>query len=214
MTQFSLFEESEDSPLFINRDGADIVYIPHWIDAREADLLYKQLAAELNWEQSVISLYGKATKIPRLNAWYADEGCDYKYSNHQLVRRDWVDPLRDLRLRGQRVMAEMASPQEFNSVLANLYRDGRDSVAYHADDEPELGPNPIIASISLGAPRRFLMKHRFDTKASRIEIELGHGSLLIMRGETQKNWLHSVPKASKVTEPRINLTFRRIVNRF
>lgn len=165
--------------------------------------IFKQ---ELQWEQSMIQVYGRRVPIPRLNAWYGDPDAGYQYSGTRLEPRSWTANLLALK---QRV--EKLTKHRFNSVLANLYRDGKDGVAWHSDDERELGENPVIASVSLGAVRRFMLKHRYDREESGIELMLPHGSLLVMAGETQRYWLHQVPKTAKAVGPRINLTFRTIV---
>jgi alkylated DNA repair dioxygenase AlkB len=142
--------------------------------------------------------------FPRLTAWYANLGLTYSYSGvtHQAV--PWTPELLAVKRR-----AELAAGTTWNSLLLNFYRDGYDSIGFHADDEPELGTNPVIGSISLGAERRFGMKH--PTSGEKLELELPHGSLLIMGGTSQHHWRHGVPKTRKPVAPRINLTFRRIL---
>lgn len=141
---------------------------------------------------------------PRLEAWYGDAGASYSYSGLAHEPLPWTPELQRLRER-----VEVAAGTTFNSVLANLYRDGNDSNGWHADDESELGEQPVIASLSLGAARRFLLRHRASVE--RVEVVLEAGSLLLMRGKTQQCWKHSVPKQRTVHAPRINLTFRRVV---
>ena len=184
---------------------ATVQYDPHWLATGEADELLDVFRQELRWEQSTIQVYGRQTTIPRLNAWYGDDGCHYGYSGYQLPLHPWHDQLHALRLRLQEALGV-----SFNSVLANLYRNGDDSVGWHADDEPELGDAPVIASISLGAERSFRFKPKQKGLFSPVTMELQHGSLLMMSGETQSHWLHEVPKRRNVTGDRINLTFRRV----
>jgi alkylated DNA repair dioxygenase AlkB len=149
-------------------------------------------------------LFGRRVAAPRLEAWYGDPGARYAYSGLAHEPLPWTPLLLDLR---ERVVD--AAGGAYNSVLANLYRDGNDSNGWHADDERELGPEPHIASLSFGAPRRFLMRHRRDPSL-RLELLLAPGSLLVMRGATQQCWKHAVPKTRAVTGARINLTYRLV----
>ncbi len=158
----------------------------------------------LAWQQPQLRIFGRIVNAPRLEAWYGDTGAAYSYSGLAHEPLPWTPELQALRKR-----VERTARVSFNSVLANLYRDGSDSNGWHADDEPELGEQPVIASLSLGAPRRFLLRHR--KTGDRVEIVLESGSLLVMRGATQECWKHSVPKQRTVQMPRINLTFRSIV---
>lgn len=141
---------------------------------------------------------------PRLSAWYGDAA--YTYSGKTRQPHAWMPILDALR---QRI--EIACQARFNSVLLNLYRNGQDSMGLHSDDEPELGPEPLIASLSLGAERRFVLRHKTLTD-QRHTLTLAHGSLLLMAGRTQHAWKHGLPKAKSVAEPRINLTFRWLTN--
>lgn len=166
---------------------------------------YQRLLEEVQWRQDTIMMYGRPVKIPRLNAWYGDADADYSYSGLQLAPLPWTPTLQSIR---EAVEAHLN--QRFNSVLANLYRDGNDSVAWHSDDEPELGPAPLIASVSLGEARTFQLRHRRNKALGIHRMVLQPGSLLVMRGETQRFWHHQVPKQRAVTAGRINLTFRRI----
>lgn len=188
--------------------GGAARYWPEWLDANEAHELFEQLDAELAWEQSQIRLFGKLQTIPRMNAWYADKGLTYTYSNKTFEPQAWTPTLQAVRNR-----VEATTGHTFNSVLANLYRDGSDSNGWHADNEPELGVNPVIASVSLGGERKFHLKHRYRKDIDRVHLTLAHGSLLLMTGETQHNWLHQVPKTARPVPPRINLTFRTIRRR-
>lgn len=174
--------------------------------AREEARLFASLVSELPWVQEVYPR-GGFIPAPRLTSFHGDPGCAYAYSGIAYQPGDWTPALLELR-HGLRAASEL----DFNTVLANLYRDGSDSLGFHADDEPELGPSRddiAIASISLGAPRRFVMKHRRDGR--RLGFELGAGDLLLMRGRTQARWIHGVPKTRLEVGPRINLTFRVVV---
>lgn len=170
-----------------------------------ADSCWAALLSETPWQQDWITLYGKRHPLPRLTAWYGDAGTIYTYSGITMQPQAWTPTLLALKTALERV-AQTA----FNSVLLNYYRTGQDSMGWHSDDEPELGPNPIIASLSLGGTRRFVLRHRCDRTVEKVEFALGHGSLLIMQGTTQHFWQHQVPKTAKPTAPRINLTFRAI----
>ena len=145
---------------------------------------------------------GRSIPVPRLTAWYGTVG--YRYSGILHAARPLTEELRELR-----TLVEELAANSFNGVLANLYRDGRDSVGWHADNEPGLGAEPIIASLSLGAVRRFQLKHRTD-RSLRVTLDLPHGSCLVMAGKTQQCWLHQLPKTRAPVGPRINLTFRRM----
>lgn len=186
------------------KDGK-LIFYPQFLNAVESDHLFQDLLEHTRWEQNTIKLYGKELRIPRLNAWYGDEGAQYEYSGSRLHLNSWTPSLLQIKHR-----IEQLAKHQFNSVLLNCYRDGRDSVSWHSDDEPELGENPLIASLSLGETRRFHLKHRFDPLQKRIQISLSSGSLLIMSGKTQHFWHHQVPKSQKACQSRINLTFRRV----
>lgn len=164
--------------------------------------LFAPLRAEVPWEQHRLNIFGRAVDSPRLSCWIGDAQAVYTYSRTRFVPRPWTPLLAELR----RGLQELCA-QPFNSVLCNLYRDGRDHMGWHSDDEPELGPAPVIASLSFGATRRFRLRHRQD-KAQGLELDLSPGSLLLMAGATQRNYRHALPRALRVHEPRINLTFR------
>ncbi|HWQ32182.1 MAG TPA: alpha-ketoglutarate-dependent dioxygenase AlkB [Blastocatellia bacterium] len=184
---------------------AEIFLDQAFFSAEESDRLFRQLSEQIAWRQEKIRLYGKEFNQPRLTAWYGDAGASYTYSNLTLQPLAWIAPLTEIRER-----CGEAAGVNFNSVLLNLYRDGQDSMGWHQDNEPELGVNPVIASVSLGATRQFQFRHKKRKDLSLISLELTHGSLLLMKGTTQHYWRHQVPKSSKVTEARINLTFRVI----
>lgn len=173
-----------------------------WLDADNADRLLLEVKAQAAWKQDHIVIQGNTIALPRLTAWHGDRG--YRYSGIQNTPAAWTPALLELRDR-----LEKETGASFNSVLCNLYRTGQDSVAWHADDERELGPEPTIASVSLGATRKFSLKRK-DGTGSRLDIALQHGDLLIMKGDTQKHWVHQLPKTKTVNTERINLTFRQI----
>lgn len=195
----TLFDSTETREL-LPRDGS-AVYRPGFLDPASGDEHLRGLLAEVPWEARSIVLFGRRMMQPRLACWYGDES--YSYSGITLEPRPW-----SARLAVLKTLVESSTGGSFNSVLVNLYRDGNDSMGWHSDDEPELGSEPVIASLSLGCTRRFRLRHR-DTKET-IEIELEPGSLLVMSGLSQACWVHDVPKSRRITEPRINLTFRRV----
>ena len=166
---------------------------------------FERLLAETPWREESITVYGKTHKQPRLMAWYGDPSARYTYSGLTSVPLPWSDSLLTLKER-----VETISDARFNSVLLNLYRNERDSMGLHADDEPELGPEPTIASLSLGEERTLYFQHNRRGAAKNINLKLPSGSLLLMRGATQANWKHGIRKLSRACGPRINLTFRWI----
>lgn len=184
--------------------GGSARYTAGFLARDEADALLAALQAEVPWKQESLTIFGVRRAQPRLTAWYGDRGTTYTYSGIKNAPLPWRDDLRELALR-----LETAAGARFNSVLLNLYRDGADGVAWHSDDEPELGERPTIASVSLGAERTFDLRYveRGDLV---VRIALEHGSLLVMSGDSQRCWKHRVAKTGKVTEPRINLTFRYV----
>jgi alkylated DNA repair dioxygenase AlkB len=185
---------------------ADIHYYPCFFAQKTADWYFQTLQSEVPWERRELFFFGKRHLEPRLTAWYGDEGAQYSYSGTTRDPKPWTPPLREIKQ-----AVEQVAGVWYNSLLVNLYRDGKDSVSWHSDDEAGLGRNPSIASVSFGAVRSFQLRHRQD-KHLRHTIDLAHGSLLVMAGPTQHYWRHQVPKTSRVVEPRINLTFRRIVD--
>ncbi|MEP6984343.1 MAG: alpha-ketoglutarate-dependent dioxygenase AlkB [Chloroflexota bacterium] len=188
----------------LSMPDADVLIDRDFITPAESDALFADLTANIAWEQKPIVFMGKEVMQPRLTAWYGDEGKSYTYSGWTVDPLPWTPTLLTLRAR-----VEGAAGVVFNSVLLNRYRTGQDSVGWHSDDEPELGTNPVIASISLGAARNFQFKHKHNPDLKQT-IELTNGTLLLMRGTTQHFWKHQIPKTTKVLGPRINLTFRVI----
>lgn len=166
--------------------------------------LFSNLYNDTNWKQEYIKMYGKALPIPRLTAWYGDSDKSYTYSKIAMNPEPWTFTLLEIKSK-----IENLSGVEFNSVLLNLYRSGSDSVAWHSDDEPELGENPVIGSVSFGGTRRFMFRHKYKKELKK-EVNLTDGSFLLMKGSTQHFWQHQIPKTAKLVEPRINLTFRVI----
>jgi alkylated DNA repair dioxygenase AlkB len=184
--------------------GARIQITENFIAAVAAEKLMAELIDCVDWRRDTIKLFGKAHPIPRLHQWFGDPGTTYRWSGISMQPQPWLPCLTDLRAR-----LEATTGHGFNSALANYYRDGNDSMGWHSDNEPELGPQPTIASISLGAERELLLRQRQRTKGTSSKpIKLSHGSLMLMSGDTQNNWEHALPKRSKLNTPRINLTFR------
>jgi len=185
--------------------GAQLQFDPHWLGPLEADALLSGLHRDVRWETHRIRIFGREVDSPRLSCWIGDQDARYRYSGTLFEPHPWPDALVPVRERLERTLGVA-----FNSVLANLYRDGSDAMGWHSDAEPELGPAPVIASISLGATRRFALKHR-DDPARKLALDLPHGSLLVMSGATQRNYRHALPRTTRPTGARINLTFRRIL---
>ncbi|MGS2727178.1 alpha-ketoglutarate-dependent dioxygenase AlkB family protein [Psychroserpens sp. BH13MA-6] len=184
--------------------NAELVYIDQFYDSEVANTYFKVLKETIKWQQDTITVFGKTYEQPRLTALYANNNKPYAYSNIQLKPHDFTAELRQIKKN-----VEDESQHSFTSVLLNLYRHGNDSNGWHADNEKELGENPMIASVSFGATRRFHFKHR-HLKNERYKMDLQHGSLLIMKGEMQHYWLHQISKTQKDIGERINLTFRTI----
>ncbi len=196
-------ENAREGKIVVNLDGEAIFY-PKIFTIEEGDQFFQELENGINWRQDYIKLYGKLIPLPRLTAWYGDEGKSYVYSGIEQHPDPWTLTLEKIKSK-----IEEVADIKFNSVLLNLYRSGKDSVSWHSDDEPELGKNSIIGSVSFGGTRRFCLKHK-DQSDRKVEIELSHGSFLLMQGEMQHYWLHQVPKTKQAVKPRINLTFRVI----
>jgi alkylated DNA repair dioxygenase AlkB len=183
---------------------ATLRFVPDWLGASEADALLEALQAQVAWETHRIRLFGKEHDSPRLSCWIGDPDASYVYSRVRFEPRPWPPALAALRAR-----IDEASGVAMNSVLANLYRSGHDAMGWHSDDEPELGARPVIASLSLGGTRRFRFRHRRD-HARTFAMDLPHGSLLLMSGDTQANWQHALPRTARPVPARLNLTFRHI----
>lgn len=174
-----------------------------WVSAAEADGWLAQLQQEVPWKQEHITVYGRRHAMPRLTCWMADPGCGYRYSGLENSIEPWTPLTASIR---RRVAA--AAARDFNSLLLNLYRDGRDAMGWHADDEAELDPEAPIASLSLGATRTLRFRPRQRDTAPSVAVELANGDLLLMDPPTQQHWQHGLPRRLKVDTPRLNLTFR------
>ena len=205
MDQPSLFDNEPDTPTrqtFALGDS-EIQYVANAFTAREAERLFQSLLDDIPWRTATLTIAGQKRPLPRLQCWMADQGRSYSYSGLKLSPHPWNPDV--LRIKAR---LEQLCEHSFNSVLLNYYRDGSDSVSWHADDETELGPNPIVASVSLGAQRTLEFKPKFNLTTPKKQIVLGSGSILIMGKTIQNNWLHQLPKISGTIDPRISLTFR------
>lgn len=183
--------------------SGNLIYIDDFYDIIRSQYFLKVLQDELVWRQETIRLFGKPVLIPRMQAWYGDKDAHYKYSGLALIPLPWTPTLKAIKTDLESILST-----PFNSVLANLYRDGQDSMGWHSDNEKQLGDKPIIASLSLGQSRKFSIKHK--SSGEKIDLILQSGSLLIMLGNLQQHWQHSIPKTKKIIGNRINLTFRTI----
>jgi alkylated DNA repair dioxygenase AlkB len=209
MAQLDMFGSMESENSFpktgLNKiqDG-EFIYLPNFFSKSESDFYLKALSEKVLWKQESMNMYGKNIDFPRLTAWYGDDDKPYSFSGITLSPTAWNEDILAIKNK-----IEPASNVIFNSVLLNRYRSGSDSISWHTDAEKELGKNPVIASANFGETRKFQLRH-IETK-EKLEIELKHGSLLIMQGELQHFWQHQVPKSTKPLKERINLTFRVIL---
>jgi alkylated DNA repair dioxygenase AlkB len=192
-------DRSED---LLPYDGHAVLHTGALASDRAVEL-FDALTNDLAWANHRVFVFGRWVDQPRLTCWYGDPGFPYRYSGSELQPHPWTPELTELRL-----LCERLADTRFNSVLANLYRNGSDGVAWHADNEPELGLDPVIASVSLGHERRFDLRHRVTGET--VRVPLPAGSVLVMSGATQHHWIHQIAKTAKPIGPRLNLTFRLI----
>lgn len=188
-----------------NLPNAKLIYISNFFNQQDSDDYFKTIETETDWQHDNITVFGKTYKQPRLTALYGESHQSYRYSNIVMYPQPFTTTLKSIKDK-----IEDITNEKFNTLLINLYRDGNDSNGWHADNEKELGKNPIIASISFGEKRPFHFKHR-TIKEERHQLNLEHGSLLIMKGEMQHFWLHQIAKTKRKINPRINLTFRKLM---
>lgn len=186
-------------------EGSWVIHQPAFLDHDQQRSLQEHLIETLPWEQPDIMMFGKAVKIPRLQAWIGDPDAHYRWSGKTFVPSPWTPVLKALTANLNQQLNT-----HFNSVLINWYRSGEDSMGWHSDDEKELGPDPTIASLSLGAPRNFKLRERHKTPPQNLSYALGNGDLFVMGGATQSHWRHCVVKTRKSVQARLNLTFRDI----
>lgn len=210
MNQLDIFGNMDNKNLTDNKNSGltsilngEYIHIPGFFSPYESNNLLQVLRDTILWKQESMNMYGREVLFPRLTAWYGDNDKPYSFSGITLSPNRWTNELLEIKSK----IEEIANVN-FNSVLLNRYRNGNDSISWHTDAEKELGINPVIASVNFGATRKFQLRHN-QTK-EKIEIELTHGSLLVMQGELQHFWQHQVPKTTKPVTERINLTFRVI----
>ena len=187
-------------------DDAAIREYPHVFSFKESDRIMLSLVTNIPWRQDMLMIAGKEIPVPRLQCWMGNPRARYGYSGLQLTPISWSDNVLSIRRSVQSLTGI-----KFNSVLLNYYRDGKDSVSWHSDDEPELGLKPIIVSVSFGAERIFQLRHKIRKDLPKYCIALRNGSVLLMGDTLQSNWIHQLPKVRGLSEPRINLTFRNVI---
>ena len=200
------FAQPAAGPTWIDIADAELSFYERAFSVDEADRYLRTLMAETPWRRDHITIHGRTIPLPRLQTWYADDGATLNYSGLSVPACAWTRDLVSIRDR----VTELTGLR-FNGVLLNCYRDGNDSVGWHSDNEAEWGPNPVIASVSFGATRDFMLKHLTLEEVDPVRCVLSHGSLLVMGDGVQTHWQHQLPKRKRVTEPRINLTFRNRV---
>ena len=181
------------------------IFLENFYSSSESTHLLNYLLNELNWKSGEIKLFGKVYPIPRKQVYFSDNGLSYSYSGKELIIDAWDENVLNMKRRLQALLNV-----EFNACLSNLYRNGQDSNGWHSDNEKELGTNPIIASVSFGATRRFDLKHQSNKQ--KLSFQLTSGSLLVMGGEMQHFWKHQIPKQKNINNPRVNLTFRQVLD--
>jgi alkylated DNA repair dioxygenase AlkB len=196
---------SRDSSINILPYSGVVNYFGNGLIPDLADKYLALLSTKIEWRQDVIKIFGKIITTKRLVAWYADKGICYTYSGITKSASKWTNELLEIK-----AIVEKVTHEQYNSCLLNFYHDGDEGMGWHTDNEKELKPNGAIASLSLGAKRKFVLKHK-ETK-EKVSVQLESGSILLMKGSTQAHWLHSLPKSKKIVAPRINLTFRQIIS--
>ncbi|PQA95913.1 alpha-ketoglutarate-dependent dioxygenase AlkB [Chryseobacterium shigense] len=199
----SLFEEISEYPLNILPNDGTVHYYGKVFDKERSDFFYDYLLHQIPWENDEAVIFGKLILTKRKVAWFGEKAFEYTYSKRTKYAKFWTPELLELKKKCEEVSGEI-----YNSCLLNLYHDGSEGMAYHSDGEKDLKKHGAIASLTFGAERKFLFKHK--TTKEKVEIFLENGSLLIMKGTTQDNWLHRLPPTTKVKTPRVNLTFRTI----
>ena len=200
-----LFENIADPHKNLLPQDGTVNYFGKILEEEKANQFYLKLLNEIEWRNDEAVIFGKKIITKRKVAWYGDENFEYTYSNSTKKALKWTQELLELKK-----LTEEKTGEKFNSCLLNLYHDGNEGMAYHSDGERDLKKNGAIASLSFGAERKFSFKHK--TTKEKVELTLANGSLLVMKGETQKYWLHRLPPTKKIFTPRINLTFRTIEN--
>ena len=199
-------DSSEAKTILYDLPDADMALFENFFTNQESEKLHQNLIENIQWRQDKIKMFGKLIDQPRLTAFYGNTNKDYSYSGIVMKPIEWNEDLLFIRKR-----VEEAAKIQFTSLLLNYYRDGKDSMGWHSDDEKELGQNPVIGSVSFGQSRVFQMRHKIRKDIKKVDIALTNGSLLLMKGNTQHFWQHQIPKKSKILDSRINLTFRIIL---
>ena len=199
-----LFSETTNEPTNLLPYDGTVIYFGRIMGSESTSTFYRQLLNEIPWKSDEVMMFGKRITMKRKMAWFADDGISYTYASSRKEALPWTDSLLTLK----NIVSEV-SGHTYNSCLLNLYQDGEQAMGWHADNEKQLLKNGAIASVSLGAERKFAFKHRVN--ADRVDVVLENGSMLLMKDETQQHWLHRLPPTKKVTSPRINLTFRTIL---
>lgn len=200
----TLFDSFHDSNINLLPKDGEVNYFGTIFSKKEADLFYQELFNNIEWKNDEAVIFGKHFITKRKVAWYGDQPFEYSYSNKTKIALPWTDALKTIKS-----IAEEKTQERYNSCLLNLYHDGNEGMAWHSDAEKDLKKHGAIASLSFGAARKFGFKHKSDQ--TKVDIQLENGSLLVMKGTTQTHWLHRLPPSTKITTPRINLTFRTIV---
>lgn len=199
-----LFTDTTDYPINILGEQGEAWYYGPCLTQTEADDVYQRLLQGIDWQQDEVLLYGKTIRTRRMISWHADAAYVYGYSNSTRTARPWTDDLQALKK-----WVEDRSGETYNACLLNLYQSGNVGIAWHSDAEKALKKQGAIASLSLGAERKFMFRHKQNKETRQLTLE--HGSLIVMKGTTQENWLHSLPPTTRVSRPRINLTFRTVL---
>ena len=199
-------DSSEAKTILYDLPDADMALFENFFTNQESEKLHQNLIENIQWRQDKIKMFGKLIDQPRLTAFYGNTNKDYSYSGIVMKPIEWNEDLLFIRKR-----VEETAKIQFTSLLLNYYRDGKDSMGWHSDDEKELGQNPVIGSVSFGESRVFQMRHKFRKDIKKVDIALTNGSFLLMKGATQHFWQHQIPKTNRELESRINLTFRNIV---
>lgn len=199
-------DSSEAKTILYDLPDADMALFENFFTNQESEKLHQNLIENIQWRQDKIKMFGKLIDQPRLTAFYGNTNKDYSYSGIVMKPIEWNEDLLFIRKR-----VEETAKIQFTSLLLNYYRDGKDSMGWHSDDEKELGQNPVIGSVSFGESRVFQMRHKFRKDIKKVDIALTNGSFLLMKGATQHFWQHQIPKTNRELESRINLTFRDIV---
>ncbi len=199
-----LFSGLVDEPIAVIEQDGLVLYYGELFDGQSADQHFARLMSGVEWQNDQAVIYGKTITTKRKVAWYAERDFSYTYSKTTKTAKPWTNDLLNIKQ-----SVEQAANETFNACLLNLYHDGQEGMAWHSDAEKDLKKNGAVASVSFGAERKFSFKHKQSKQV--VSLTLKHGSLLVMKGATQTHWLHRLPPTKKVTEPRINLTFRTIV---